>query len=289
MRLLSRSIGSLIALGILGSTGSIYAARGCVFRVVAPGGGVLYLGGSWHALRSADYPLPAAYNRAFEAASRLSFEIAPRDGRGMSRAMPRAGEYPRGDNLRNHVDPRTYEYLRRFFALQKVPEQRFSRYRPWFIAMSLGGGGAGDFSSSLGVESFLEKRADANSKPITGLESVKEHLEVFSGLSDRSSEAYLLVTLIPQDKSNPDFDRMLNAWREGNIDFLANSVHSYFRDFPAMAERLLGARNRDWVPKIEQYLRSGQTYFVVVGAAHLGRRDGVVALLKGRGYQVQQL
>jgi uncharacterized protein YbaP (TraB family) len=287
VRLLLRQLTGVATLVLLGSASQVYA-RSCVFRVTDPNGGVVYIGGSWHALRSRDYPLPAPYNRAFDAANRLSFEIAPKEESGMARAMPRAGQYSRGDSMKNHVDPRTYEYLKRFFAANKVPEQKFSRYKPWFIAMSLGSGGS-EFSSQLGVESFLEKRANANSKPVTGVETLREHLEVFSGLSDRSSEAYLLFTLIPADKNSPNFDRMLNAWREGDIDFLANSVYSDFKDFPAMATRLLAARNRNWIPKIENYIRSGQTYFVVVGAAHLGRSDGVIALLKARGYKVEQL
>jgi len=35
----------------------------------------------------------------------------------------RAGTYPKGDNLKRHVDPRTYGYIRRFFALANVPEE----------------------------------------------------------------------------------------------------------------------------------------------------------------------
>ena len=46
-----------------------------VWKVTAPSGGTLYLGGSIHALHSADYPLPTAYNRAFDASTHLSFEV----------------------------------------------------------------------------------------------------------------------------------------------------------------------------------------------------------------------
>ncbi len=56
-----------------------------------------------------------------------------------------------------------------------------------------------------------------------------------------------------------------------------------------MGHRLLGARNQSWIPKIEGYLRSGKVYFVVAGAAHMGGPDGVLALLKGRGYKIEQL
>jgi uncharacterized protein YbaP (TraB family) len=62
-----------------------------------------------------------------------------------------------------------------------------------------------------------------------------------------------------------------------------------FRDFPSLAERLLDARNRNWIPKIEGYLRSGQTFFVVVGAAHMGGPNGVLTLLRARGYKIGQL
>ena len=46
-----------------------------VWKVIAPDGSTLYLGGSIHALRSTDYPLPAAYNRAFDASARIAFEV----------------------------------------------------------------------------------------------------------------------------------------------------------------------------------------------------------------------
>jgi uncharacterized protein YbaP (TraB family) len=36
-------------------------------------------------------------------------------------------------------------------------------------------------------------------------------------------------------------------------------------------------------------MRSGQTYFVVVGSAHMGGPDGVLALLQARGYKIEQL
>jgi uncharacterized protein YbaP (TraB family) len=36
-------------------------ATSCVWKVTGPNGRALYLGGSIHALRSTDYPLPSAY------------------------------------------------------------------------------------------------------------------------------------------------------------------------------------------------------------------------------------
>jgi uncharacterized protein len=43
------------------------------------------------------------------------------------------------------------------------------------------------------------------------------------------------------------------------------------------------------LPRIEAYLHSGRTYFVVVGAGHMGGEGGLLTLLRGRGYQIEQL
>jgi len=56
-----------------------------------------------------------------------------------------------------------------------------------------------------------------------------------------------------------------------------------------MNERIYGQRNRSWIPRIEGYLGSGQTHFVVVGAGHMGGSDGLLSLLRARGCKIEQL
>lgn len=285
----SRPVPWLLALAFCFVTIRADAVSGCVWKVTGPQGETLFLGGSVHALRSIDYPLPAAYNRAFEASSRIAFEVEPKALAGATNVLMKAGQYPRGDSLKNHVDPRTYDYVRRVFALMKVPEAKFARYRPWFLVLMLSSPGVRGFSGDLGVDEFLARRAKANAKPMSGLESVGEHTAVFSGLNDRQSEVLLLVSFIPRAAGRGGDEQIMSAWRRGDVDALARSTRESFREFPAFGERILGARNRNWVPKIEAYLRSGKTYFVVVGAAHLGGSDGVLALLRARGCKVEQL
>ena len=58
---------------------------------------------------------------------------------------------------------------------------------------------------------------------------------------------------------------------------------------PQMYERLLVERNRNWLPKLEALFSRPGRAFVVVGAAHLVGPDGLIALLKAKGYQVEQV
>jgi uncharacterized protein YbaP (TraB family) len=261
----------------------------CVWKVSAANGSTLYLGGSIHALKSSDYPLPSSYNRALDASTRVVFESDPSGAKEETKIFERTGQYSTGDSLKKHVDPRTYDYLRRVFKLMGVPEEKFSKFRPWALVLFLQSPSLHGLSGELGVEGFLKKRALANAKQISGLESSREHIEVFSGLTDRQSEALLLITFIPNEQTTKGLSPMIDAWRHGDVETLNRDLNNGFRDFPSMGERMLGERNRRWIPKIENYLRSGQTYFVVAGAGHMGGSDGLVALLRSRGYQVDQL
>jgi len=140
----------------------------------------------------------------------------------------------------------------------------------------------------LGIERYLQRHAAAKSKPVSGLESPKEHNAFFVDLSDRESEALLLILFINAAREGPSAT-MIHAWRRGDVEALNRILRESFQDFPSLARRLIDMRNQNWLPKIDGYLRSGQTYFVVVGAGHLGGPNGLLGLLKARGCKLEQL
>lgn len=277
-----------VSAALLLTTGAELRAAACVWKVTDSKGGIVYLGGSYHALRKADYPLPGAFDRAFDASTRIAFEIDHK-AEGFGTSFVKAGLYPKGDQLKNHVNPRTYQYLCRVLAQTKLPQELIATYRPWFLAFMLDDPTTDAFSSQLGVESYLARRARQKKKSTTGLESTMEHVRVFSGLNDHESEACLLLGFIELEGSDAEVSRTMAAWRRGDVEAVWRSVQERYQDFPMMAERLLTVRNRNWVPKIEGYMHSGKTYFVVAGAAHFGGPNGVLSLLRQRGCQVEQL
>lgn len=272
---------------------AIFCAReiqaACVWKVTSGDGKILYLGGSVHALRKSDYPLPAPYLQAFDASSRLALEVDKQSLLGLNKVLDSEGKYRRGDSLKKHVDPRTYAWLRRLFELMNIPEENFAKYKPWYIVEILQSGSTHRAMPDMGVDEFLMRRAERKSMPVVGLETMLEHARVFSGLSDRESEILLLSTFIPGASDPALRDKMISAWRRGEAENLQQMTKSGFNEFPAFRERLLDARNRAWVPKIESYLDSGKVYFVVVGSAHFGGGNGVLALLRAKGYQIEQM
>jgi uncharacterized protein YbaP (TraB family) len=145
-----------------------------------------------------------------DASSRLVFEDDPKASIKATKELLRTGTYSKGDNLKKHVDPRTYDYVRRFFALVNVSEDKFSKYRPWLLNIMLSSPSSEHWQ--LGVERYLQRRA-GSTKPVSGLESPKEHNSFFVDLSDRESEALLLILFINAGREGSSGDSMINAWR----------------------------------------------------------------------------
>jgi hypothetical protein len=58
--------------------------------------------------------------------------------------------------------------------------------------------------------------------------------------------------------------------------------------FPEIHEKIIVQRNRRWLPEIEKLLQQGSAAMIVVGAAHLVGRDGIIEMLKTKGYSVEQ-
>lgn len=284
----SRFIKYVIALGAICLATESNGATACVWKVTRPDGKTVYFGGSVHALPKSDYPMPAAYQRAFDASSRIAFEVDAKALQESTNSLVQNGKYRRGDSLKNHVDARTYAYMRRLFGLMNVAEESFSQYRPWFIVLMLQSASLSRSSPKAGVDEYFMKRAVKRSMPVIGLESVQEHARVYSGLTDRESEILLLSTFIPSETRRGG-DDVLKAWNRGDAETLARIMEQESKEFPAFNERLLGARNRAWVPRIEGFLASGHTYFVVVGAGHFGGSRGLLALMRAKGYQIEQL
>ena len=279
---------SLLLLACSASPSYARASSGCVWKLTAPSGGTVYIGGSVHALRSSDYPLPPAYNQAFDASTNVAFEVEARALRDSSARLIKLGRYPANDSLKNHVDPRTYNYVRRVLGLMRIPEKNFAAMKPWLLVLTLQSLATRDMKHDLGIDQYLMRRAVARKKPVVGLESVDEHANVYAGLTDRQGEALLLLTFIPRSDRDQKTE-IMSAWRRGDVDGLARMMHASFADFPAFGLRLLDERNRAWIPKIESFARSGKTYYVVVGAGHLGGPNGLLSMLRARGYRLERL
>jgi uncharacterized protein YbaP (TraB family) len=85
---------------------------------------------------------------------------------------------------------------------------------------------------------------------------------------------------------------MVRAWTSGDAQAMESTLADAVPPDPSLApvvQKLFDERNVKMMSKIEGYLNSNGSYFVIVGAGHLVGNKGIVELLKSRGYVVEQL
>jgi uncharacterized protein YbaP (TraB family) len=107
-------------------------------------------------------------------------------------------------------------------------------------------------------------------------------------MNDRDQKSFLSQTLKDLEISVQLADDMVAAWQRGDADKLYALLFKSFQEYPGIEDRLLIQRNKDWILKIEQMLEKPQNTMVIVGAGHLIGPEGIVQLLKQKGYAVKQ-
>ena len=250
----------------------------------------LWLLGSVHYLRDQDYPLPTIIGDLYEQADTLVMELDldDLDLLAVQGSFMQAGVLPESSSLRTVIDPQIYDLTAARAAELGLPIALLERLEPWLVALTLMDVGMNrlGYQASQGLEQYLLRRSRADEKPILGLESPDDQIGIFDALSGADQEALLMQTLTDLQAPEENMTRLLDAWREGSLDKLAAELGADFEDLPDLETALISARNRRWVVKLEQLLRDGGRYLVVVGALHLVGENSVVDLLTAHGLDV---
>ena len=126
-------------------------------------------------------------------------------------------------------------------------------------------------------------------KGVQGLETFAFQISQFDGMSMEMQDRLLAETLKELETTKTSFTRMADAWRAGDALEIERLVLNDLKSEPQMYDRLLVDRNRTWLPKIEALFSRPKAAFVVVGAAHLVGSDGILQMLKAKGYTIEQL
>ena len=268
-------------------------AEPAAWRVTGEDTGELLLLGSVHYLRQEDYPLPSNIDELYQQADTLVMELDldDLDTLSVENLFVEAGTLPPGSSLQTVLTPAVYELAETRSAEFGLDLAFATRLEPWLVAITLMdlGMNALGFNASRGLEQHLLRRATSDGKQVLGLETLEEQIHVFDQLSIKEQEALLLQTLNEIDSADDAMDELLNAWRDGRVNTLANELTANFEDFPILYRHLVTDRNERWLNPLRQLLETGERYLVVVGALHLGGDDSVIELLQHQGLSVIEI
>lgn len=270
-----------------------FAGKNFLWRIQSKTSTVYALG-SIHLLKKDIYPLDIAIENAFNRSDSLVVEANINDIDMLNFQQLMAGAvYANGDSLDNHVSKNTWKIIEKETAKIGLSPKFFCKQRPWFLAITLEAlklVNAG-YDPEYGIDKYFLTKATGRKKVIE-LESINYQIDLLSGLNDSDQELFLLYTLKNLETLTNEADNMVNAWKSGDAESMETIIKdSSINDaeFYPVYNKLIVQRNKDISLKIDKLLKKKGTYFVVVGAAHFIGKQGIIQLLKERGYSLNQL
>lgn len=269
-----------------------WAGPGLGFLWQVQGEKPLYLLGSIHLAEPSLYPLDPALQRAFEASDVLVVEadVTGLAEERVARLFMERGMLPTGESLEQNLSDKTLERLK----ARGVDLGALGFMQPWALALVLQSSELArlGYGPELGVDVHFLGLAHKRGMEIEELEGMEAQFDLFADMDQREAEAFLSQTLDELDAIGSLGQEIVDAWRTGDARALEQAIFSGLGDGPLarrIHERIFFERNRAMAAKIERYLEDGRAAFVIVGAGHVVGEQGLVALLKQRGYSLTQL
>jgi uncharacterized protein YbaP (TraB family) len=256
-------------------------------------GGVIYLMGSIHVMSESFYPLNPALEAAYKDSDLLVEEVdlAEMLNPSAQLAILSRGMLPSNQSLDKVLSPATLALVQKATADLGGAAGPLMRFKPWMLAISLQGMELmkAGFDPALGLDQHFYDQAKEAGKAVQGLETVEFQISQFDGMTMEQQDRMLAETLKELATETATVGTLGEAWKAGDVPALEKIALADIKSDPVMYQRLLVQRNKNWMPKLEALFARRGRALVVVGAAHLIGPDGLLAMLKAKGYTVEQL
>jgi uncharacterized protein YbaP (TraB family) len=250
----------------------------------------VYLAGSFHMLRASDYPLPAEFFTAYQDSRKIIFEVPPGEmerpeymGKFLSAAM-----YNDGTTLKEHITSAAYAKAESFCKERNYPMEQYHFLKPTLFVMTLTVLEMSRIGADpkKGVDYFFKEKAMQEGKATDSLETMDQQISLLTSMDASVGSDQVLEAIEELKQIEVKLGEHLAAWRKGDEDKMEELYIKGLKGYPKLYQTLIVDRNNKWVKDIEGYLNGSGNTMVVVGAAHLVGADGLVNLLRKRGYKV---
>ncbi len=243
-----------------------------------------YLFGTIHL--TCDSSLDANTLNALEATEQLYLEL-DMDDKSIQMQMMKLMMMKDGAKLSTLLSPEDFKILDEFMKKNlNMSVKMFDSFKPFMISSML-------FPKMLdcksqSVESELMKITKEQNEEIFGLEKAEDQMKVFDEISYQDQAEELLKTVKDNlEKDKKEFQEMITIYQNKDIEGMLkmmsdsdNKITSENQDI------LLNDRNKKWIPIMIKIIKDKPTFFGV-GAGHLAGEEGVIKLLRKKGYKVE--
>lgn len=170
--------------------------------------------------------------------------------------------------------------------------------QPWAVNFMLLAVPKQGFSHETGVENVLLESARKQKKSFGHLESMGDVMPIFQKMPDDVAIASLNAGTDFSEKYQQSESEVHQLYADGKFDALPRKIQTAGQDMHGLSSEhqnwfqnwlnqdLLIKRNHAWLPKMQKEMKKQSTIFAV-GIGHLVSNQGLIALLRERGYTVE--
>ena len=251
----------------------------------------IWLFGSFHVLPDGTAWRTELFDGVVDDAERVVFEADVRPA-AVARLGAEAfvrGVYVDGTMLTDGLGEAIESRLRAKAAAIGLPMGSILAMRPWMATNTI-------TLQALAVEGYRAEGVEFVLQPqlaetqLGFLETGAQQLEVLAGAPEAEQIAMLTATLDQLDVLPKLMDKMLGSWVDGTPEELGELFLMEMGGFEgAFLDRLIYARNQNWMSPLQTMLAGNQENLVIVGAAHLIGGGSVLDLLEQAGYEVERI
>ena len=245
-----------------------------------------YLFGTMHVLCADDASLSDSMKAVIAHCDEVYFEINLSDMGAMMNAM----KYMRMNDskkLSDLLDSTSYQKVKAYFAKHAglLPFGMLERFKPLLISSLIEEQNLA-CKTTDGMEMMIMKELGPYKKPVNGLETVEFQAGLFDSIPYEQQAKDLLNYIDSAEEYRKMTLELSEVYKKQDLDQI--DVLSTKGD-PGMSgymDLLLYDRNRRWAKNLESLLPA-KSLLVAVGAAHLPGENGVINLLRKKGYTLR--
>jgi len=242
-----------------------------------------YLYGTIHVMCPDQIVIDANIKKAFNKSKQLYLEIDLDDPNMLAKAM-KTMMMPDTCSLEKLVGKTDYDSMNTIFKnTAGMPLSLMGKAKPMLLMSAV-------FPAILkcnpdGFEKRFQTMAKEKNIDLKGLETVEYQMRVFDTIPFKVQADMLKNMLYHLDSARMQFTEMINVYQSKDVNAM-QALTTKDPEFGKYDAMMLQNRNQNWISVIITEAKTKPTFFAV-GAAHLGGINGVIYLLRQRGYKVE--
>jgi uncharacterized protein len=274
---------ALLLLGI--SISNPIQAQGLLWKIT---GNTLqspaWIYGTMHVQDARVFQLPEGWEQKMEKAGKLALELDLNSVPDPTRIMALL-QSPEDSALDKLLDADAYARLSKWFQDSLgMSIEPFKGMKP-FMLMSMVQKSRMSADMPMALDAWLGNRAREANIPVVGIETIEEQMGIIDRLSI-SEQARMLVEFVNQNEDRQAQEaELMEAYLNGRLDRLMHLAAQWEAD-PQFKHEIITVRNRIMAVRITEMLEQ-ESAFIAIGALHLPGKEGVIELLRQRGFTVE--